>query len=153
MSTETELFSFRPYKPDDVPFIHSSWGTSYYEGNPGHKQQNSDEFHSYHLPIRNKVLNNPKATAIVCAANNDQDTILGWILVEKNEDPYIKLHYIYVKGALQGNGIAKQLIHMALPIRPVLYTHSTQKWRRIMKENWKANKNDYDRFFFCPHLI
>lgn len=153
MDQDKELFLFRPYTSDDLNFIHSSWGTSYLEGTQGHKQLKADEFHAYHRPIRDKVLSNPNATAIVCAAKSDPTTILGWILVEKNEDPYMRLHFIYIKGSFQGNGIAKDLIRLALPIRPVLYTHSTQKARRIMKENWQSSRNDYERWFFCPHLI
>ena len=153
MSTNADLFIFRPYTPDDVNFITNSWGISYLEGTAGHKQLTPDEFHHYHRPIRDKVMGNPNATAIVCASKEDPTTILGWILVEKNQDPYIRLHYLYTKATFQGEGIATRLMQMALPIRPVIYTHSTSKARRIMKENWKSGREDYSRFFFCPHLV
>lgn len=146
-------YIFRPYTTDDIPFILSSWGSSYFEGTSGHKQLQPDEFHHYHRPIRDRVLSNPNATAIVCVSKDDPSTILGWILVEKNQDPFIRLHYLYVKGSLQGEGLGNKLLKIALPIRPVIYTHSTQKARRIMKENWKSGKNEYERWFFCPHLI
>ena len=153
VSIDDSPYLFRPYNDSDVAFIHSSWGMSYYQGGQGHAQVQPDEFHQYHRPIRDRVLSNPNATAIVCVSKEDPSTILGWILVEKNQDPYMRLHYLYVKGSLQGEGLGRKLMEMALPVRPVIYTHSTQKARRIMKENWKANKNEYDRFFFCPHLI
>ncbi len=153
MSSEA-AYTFRPYLPTDIPFIHSSWGASYFEGVRGHKQLNEVEFHSHHRPIREKALNNPNCAAIVCCSKNDPDHIIGWILVEKpNESPYIVLHYLYIKNTFQREGIGKELLKAALPIRPVLYTHATDKSKRIMKENWKANRADFDRFFPTPHLI
>lgn len=154
MSSEADLYRFRPYQPDDVAFIQSSWGHSYYEGGAGHQQLTPQDFHSYHRPIREKALNNPNVAAIVCVTRDAPETILGWILVEKpNQSPYIMLHYLYVKAAVQREGIGSELMKMALPIRPVLYTHSTIKARRIVKENWKAQKNTYDRFHFTPHFV
>ena len=156
MSTEVANlpYSFRPYVPDDVNFIHSSWGSSYHDGVNGHHQLTPDEFHAYHRPIRDRVLSNPNSAAIVCHNKSDPDHIIGWILVEKPaRGNYIKCHYVYVKSTFGGEGIATELMKMALPIRPVLYTHLTLKARRIMKENWKANKNTYERFHACHHLV
>lgn len=154
MSNEAALYTFRPYDPSDLNFINSSWGNSYYEGLNGHKQLDAEEFHSYHRPIRERTLAKSNVTAIVCAAANDSSTILGWILVEKPvASPYMKLHFLYVKAALKGHGIARELVKMALPTRPIIYTHSTAKARSIIRENWKANKNEFDRWFYCAHLI
>lgn len=154
LAADTQLFAFRPYVQDDVPFIHSSWGTSYMEGANGHHQLTPDEFHAYHRPIRDRALSNPNCAAIICHATNDFAHIIGWILVEKpSRGSYLKLHYLYTKASFSGHGIATELIKMALPIRPVLYTHATIKARRIIKENWKANKNSFQRWIFCPHLV
>ena len=154
MSESVDLYEFRSYVPDDIPFIQSSWGNSYYVGVSGHQQLSPEEFHSYHRPIRERALSKPNIAAIVCHAKADPSTILGWILVEKPNDlPYLTLHYLYVKASVQGNHLGSELVRMALPIRPILYTHSTTKARRIIKENWKANKEDYARWLFCPHLI
>lgn len=151
---EKKLYTFRPYQASDIPFIQSSWATSYYEGVNGHKQFPTDEFHKSHRPIREKILSNPEATAIICSNIEDNDHIIGWILVEKPKNiPAIKLHYIYVKNAFQGLGIGLELIKMAIPIRPVLYTHCTSRSRKIMKNNWKQGRNDFDRWFLCPHLL
>jgi len=102
VSTNADLYIFRPYTPDDVNFINNSWGNSYYEGSNGHKQLDATEFHAYHRPIRDRALANPNCAAIICASKEDETTILGWILVEKPKDsPYLKLHFLYVKAALK----------------------------------------------------
>lgn len=152
MSPEA-VYEFRPYVSDDIPFIHSSWGTSYYEGGNGHKQLSPEEFHSYHRPIRERVLSNPNCTAIVCSNKDDPSHIIGWILVEKSSPYFLKCHFLYVKATFQGNKIARELVKRGLPQRPVLYTHSTMKLRRIIKDNWRAEKNEFERFLFTPHLV
>lgn len=153
MDQEAE-YSFRPYIQEDIPFIQSSWGISYYAGGRGHQQLDPDEFHKYHRPIRERALSNPNCAAIICVAKSDPSLIIAWILVEKPLDaPYLKLHYIYTKGAFMGQGIASELLNKALPIRPVLYTHRTQKAQRIIKENWKSGKQKYQRFIHAPHLV
>lgn len=155
MSVEADkAYTFRSYVPNDVNFIQSSWGISYFEGTPGHKQLSPEEFHKYHRPIRERALANPNVAAIICQAKNDPDHIIGWILVEKPpETPFMLCHYIYVKSTFHGEGIARELVKIALPIRPVLFTHQTQKSKRIMKENWKAKKNEFDRWFNVPHIV
>lgn len=150
----TPVYAFRPYVQDDLNFIQSSWGVSYYDGVNGHHQLSPDEFHAYHRPIRDRILSNPNVAIIICHASNDPNHIIGWIVVEKpTRGNYLLCHYVYTKATFAGNGIANELIKMALPIRPVLFTHSTIKSKRIIKENWKSGKNSYSRWHQCPMLV
>lgn len=154
MSKDADLafpeFEFRPYVPGDIPFIQSSWGSSYYDGTGIKHDLSPQEFHEFHRPIREHFLNRPTAAVIVCAWQKDPDTIIGWIAVEKpRKSPGLVLHYIYVKQAFKGEKIAQKLVQMALPMRPIFYTHLTEKANKIMRKN----AEDFTEFIFVPHLV
>lgn len=149
-----QLFEFRSYQADDVNFIHDSWKKSYYEWGTGHNLLGFSSFDTYHRPIRDKILNNPNVAIVMASAAKDPSTILGWIAVEKpNTSDYTLLHYIYIKASVLGEGIATDLVNRTVHIKPVLYTHSTVKARRIIRDNWRAEKNYFDLWHYTPHLI
>lgn len=142
-------YTFRPYRETDVNFILNSWGSSYYKGANYHYALNPDEFHHFHRPIRERLLYSPNIAIIVCCAADAEDLILGWVLVEKSKPRGLIVHYIYVKEAFKGHGIAKELIERALPDRPVFMTHMTDKARKLMRFDF----DKYKEFFYTPHLI
>lgn len=154
MAKEADLalseFEFRPYVQDDIPFIQSSWGSSYFDGGPIKLHLSPTEFHEFHRPIRTHFFMRERATAIVCVWKKDPNLIIGWIAVEKpRTSKGLVLHYLYVKQAFKHEGVAQKLIKMALPDRPVFYTHSTEKASRIMRKNSEY----FTEFIFAPHLI
>lgn len=147
---EDTPYMFRPYTLDDIPFLHSSWGSSYYTGAKYKKLYDPDAFHGFHRPKRERVFNCEKATIIVCASKEDPTHIIGWIAVEqpKNKAGLI-LHYIYIKHAFKREGIGSELLKRALPLRPILMTHLTEKAEKIIK----ANKTDkFKDFHYHPNL-
>lgn len=147
MSTEAEL-TFRAYTDDDVPFLHNSWGSSYYKGSSAHLVLTPEEFHSYHRPIRERFFSKPNATVIVAANPEDSWEIAAWIAVERCPSALI-LQYLYVKSAFKGHGLASQLIKRALPSTPILYTHMTERASRIMAKNYSK----YRGMRHVPHLV
>ncbi len=143
-------FEFRPYIENDVNFIQSSWGNSYYTGGMIRLHLSPQEFHEFHRPIRTNFFMRPTATAIVCVWKKDPSLIIGWIAVEKpKKSPGLILHYLYVKQAFKHEGVAQKLLKMALPDRPVLYTHSTERAQRLMRKHGEL----FTEFVFAPHLI
>lgn len=149
-AVETKPYTFRPYVQEDVNFIQSSWGNSYWQGNNNKPFLSSNEFHSFHRPIRTRILQKPSATAIICVLEKDPNAILGWVLVEKlDSSDALILHYLYVKEAVKREGIATELIKRALPTDAVIFTHLTEVGREIRQKrasvcwNWK----------FIPHLV
>lgn len=140
--------SFRSYNDGDIPFIHDSWGSSYMDGRKDHKLISSDDFHSFHRPIREKFFKTPTATCIVCSPDDDPWLILGWIAVQQMTTGLI-LHYIYVKNAFKNQGIAKQLIKRSLPSSPVFYTHLTDRASKILAQK----HGDYCAYKYVPHLV
>lgn len=140
------MFIFRPYEPQDLNFIQSSWGSSYYKGSDFHHSMSPETFHNYHRPIRERILSQPTLAIIICSSKEDPSQIIGWIAVEplfKRESMII--HYIYVKQLYKDEGIATELFGKVIHTRPVFMSHMTDKAWRIV-----AEKKD---FIYCPHLI
>lgn len=150
MSEADKAYTFRPYKKEDLNFISSSWGNSYYMGNACFRILTPDEFHAYHRPIRDRFFSRPTATVIVCVSSSDPDLILGWIALE--EIPYCKariLHYIYIKQAFKEEKIAEGLLMFLKTDKPIVYTHLTERATKILKRN----PDKYSGFSFVPHLV
>lgn len=141
-------YLFRSYKEEDIPFIQSSWGSSYYSGISYRQLITPDEFHKFHRPARERFFSRPTATAIVCCGAKDRDLILGWLALEKPAASII-IHYIYVKEAFKEEKIASELLNGISSQGEVLFTHLTEKAQKIIRNN----KDKYRRFVFAPHLI
>lgn len=141
-------YSFRSYREDDIAFIQSSWGSSYYSGISYRQLITPDEFHKFHRPSRERFFSRPTATVIVCCANDDKDLILGWLALEKPSHSLI-IHYIYVKEAFKEERIASELLNGISAQGEVLFTHLTEKAQKIIRNN----KEKYKRFIHAPHLI
>jgi hypothetical protein len=148
-------YSFRPYTLDDIPFIHSSWGNSYYLGLNGHTLIKEYEFHSYHRPIRDKILNRPNIAIIVCSTIKDPDLIIAYIILEKPEaSPNVMIiHYLYVKHDFKNQGIAKDLFNSSIHSRPILFTHRTNNLINLIHRFRVRSRPEIERCFFAPHLI
>jgi GNAT superfamily N-acetyltransferase len=149
-ATEAKPYTFRPYTTNDIPFIQSSWGNSYYKGASYHTFMEPDSFHSFHRPIREAFFERPETAAIVCVAKDDSDLILGWIAVERPpKPPGIMIHYLYVKEAFKRQGIATELISAVGASDLVMHTHLTERADRIMFESKPKFKN----WVYTPHLL
>lgn len=143
--------TFRPYASTDIPFIHSSWGESYYKGGSYIRHLSPQEFHATHRPIRECFFMRPTATTIVCVATSDPNTILGWVALEKPaESPGTIIHYVYVKESFREEGIATSLVEAACEFgSPIMFTHKTHRASVIMQKKRPRFKD----FEFFPHLI
>jgi len=148
MDGEADPIIFRAYNGDDLPFLHDSWGSSYYKGSSAHKLLPPSEFHQFHRPIRERFFAKPNTCVIICADAKDPWHIIAWIAIEQIPSGLI-LQYLYVKSAYKGQGIAKQLIKRALPTQPVFYTHLTDRAARIMSKKHEQ----FLSFKMVPHLV
>jgi GNAT superfamily N-acetyltransferase len=143
---EAEL-SYRGATPEDLPFIQSSWGSSYYAGTHAVKILTPDEFHFCHRPLRERFFEQPNTQIIVCTPDDDRWLILGWIATELIPSASI-IHYVYVKSAFKGQGIARELIKRTVKSSPVIYTHLTERAAKIISR--KPDK--YNTWKYVPHL-
>lgn len=142
-------FVFRPYKADDLNFIHSSWGSSYFKGITYRHLLGSDTFHSYHRPIRQRILDREESAVIVCASKSE-DLILAWMAIEEPKKTSLTIvHYLYVKEAFKGEKIATALINELPKNKDVLYTHQTERAQKIINRN----HDKFKQWVFTPHLL
>lgn len=148
-AVESKAYFFRPYIENDIPFIQSSWASSYYKGARYNELLTPEEFHLHHRPIREAFFKRGSSAVIICASIEDQDLIIGWIAVEKpKSSPGLILHYLYVKQAFKGEHIASELIGRALPTEPIMFTHLTEKAAKLMNKDLKR----FNNYFYAPHL-
>lgn len=145
--TESELV-FRPYEPEDRPFIESSWASSYYSACRVKDTLSPEDFHYFHRPLRERFFSRPTATVIVVSPAEDVDVILGWCAVEVLPNCSV-LHYVYVKSAFRRDyGIATELLARSLPRGPVLHTHLTPRAAQILR----LHPESFKGYRFVPHL-
>lgn len=153
MSLDAEkAYTFRAYIPEDINFISNSWGSSYYKGMRYNLTMSPEEFHNdYHRKHRENLFANPRASIIVCCGSKDFNLILGWIAFEKpKKSEGMILHYIYVKQAFKGNGIAKELVGKALLKGPISYTHATERAWRIIDS---CKDDRFKDWYYRPHIF
>src|SRR2546430_2154908 len=107
-----EGFILRPHTLDDIAFIDSSWGSSYYAGIKAFRLMDPDKFHTYHRDIRHRILSSKDIQITVCAPEEDHWHILGYVISQKikgEKDECDLIHYIYVKQPFRKEGIAQHL--------------------------------------------
>ena len=148
---EADNYIFRPYAPSDLNFLQNSWGSSFYMFSDIRHFIPPDVFHKYHRPIRENILNSAQATVIIACAKSDPDLILGWICVEKPSNfKGLLLHFIYIKQAFRGQGIARDLMAKSIgEIKPVIFSCLTRKAAKILHKN----KEKFVDFFYEPEAI
>lgn len=143
-----QAYTFRPYTADDIPFVHRSWGTTYYEWAGYRDLLSPNEFHSHHRPIRERFFQHPGAAIIVCCSKEEPTQILAWMAIEKPPMAQgLILHYIYTKNPFRDQGIATELIGH-LKDKPIMFTHLTDRASKIMDSKYAKFKD----FFYMPHL-
>lgn len=145
----TNPYRLRPYSQDDIPFIQSSWGSSYYGGINYRAMLGPDEFHHFHRPIRDRFFKRPDSAVIVCCAVEDPKLIMSWMAVERpNGTEMMIIHYIYTKEAFKNEGLATKLLSSLNATREIFYSHSTEKIEKIINRSWPK----YEKLQFAPHL-
>lgn len=150
LNTPKQAYFFRPYEKEDLNFVQSSWGYSFYKGTGYAEFVSPEEFHSYHRPIRERILKRKNIAIIVCCSTEDPTLIIGWILVEEpKKTNCLILHYVYVKHLFNQNKIARELTEKIIKDRIVLFTHLTEKAARIMTKN----QHKYQNYYYIPPLV
>lgn len=147
-------YTFRPYVPEDLNFIRSSWGTSYLTGCEEEVFLTPKFFHAYHRPIRDRILERETIAIIVCSATDAPEQLIGWILVEKPVDAIKSLivHYIYVKEIYKREGIATELLSRVTDGERILFTHMTERAQKILDNKIENDTLDF-HYLYRPHLI
>lgn len=147
MSQEADGLVYRPYVAEDIPFIYSSWGHSYYDDAKAKRQHcpSPTEFHSIHRPVIDHFFARPTATVIVVHHVDEPSVIIAWIALEDLKDS-LAIHYIYIKGMFRRRGLLSRLINRVDQKKPIIITHMTDRVSRIMNRN----PDKYKRFTYLP---
>ena len=120
MESDQEIqadFKVRPAVGSDINFIYSTWLGSYrYDSDLG-KSCRSTVFFAHYPAVIDYILERSKVL-VVCYAQ-EPDVIFGYIV----HGPMVA-HYIYVKQAFRGLGLARMLYVAAG--EPKVYTHKTR---------------------------
>jgi hypothetical protein len=132
----SNLWALRAAESDDLPFIFSSLLKSHRNNSTVSGVSNSIYYDQQHKLVSN-LLQNPTSIVIVSCDSTDPKTIFGYIVAEVAQDAVI-LHYVYVKHAVRGFGMARALVSevMTIPHTSVTYTSRN---RNIKDPTWVYN--------------
>ena len=126
------LLKVRLATKDDEALIYQTWLKGLYFGSSWFsKMDQKTFFQKYRIVINDLLL---RSQVFVAALKEDQDTVLGYSVIQENI-----LHWIFVKTSWRKMGIAKRL----LPDNINTVTHLTDLVRNILPK----------RFKFDPFLI
>lgn len=108
----------------DINFVFNSWLKSF-KGSPMYKHvENTIYFQNHHKLLQQCIM---KSQVILACDENDLSQILGYVVADKI-DGILTIHYVYVKQAFRGLGVAKMLMQEVGFDRKVatIYTHGTE---------------------------
>lgn len=111
-------------RPHDDAFILDSWLRSYYGNSDFAECISNAVFFNKHKALANKLLDRGHARLAVDA--EAPEIILGYIVFEQGV-----VHYLYVKKAFQGFGIAKTLLMENGFFEGTIITHLTHAGRKL----------------------
>jgi GNAT superfamily N-acetyltransferase len=127
----------------DQPFIFQSWLKTYKHNSPFAKRITDKVYFARHHAVATRILQ--RATVFVACPEDSPETILGYLIVDYFENRPI-LHFMYVKDAFRGMGIASRLMEAAgLDPNECLYTH------RTYSIDWIEKK--FPGLVYDPYLI
>ncbi len=127
----------RSYTKSDVPFIFATWLRAYRASEFARRVSSSVYFEEQHKVIE-RIL---KLSAVLVAhPSGDKETILGYLVIDFDVP---KLHFVYVKKPFRRFGVARRLFCELQPLEKLLYTHSTEDAKFILKMYPAAVYNPY----------
>jgi GNAT superfamily N-acetyltransferase len=125
MLQKTDLVSVRNVDPDDCPFIYATWLRGLRHGNDFFNDiDQTAYFEEYHKVIAG-ILLRPNTIISVACLKDDPGIILGYSVRSSQA-----LHWVFVKKAWRGIGIAKSLV----PSEINTVTHLTRVGRSLLKK-------------------
>lgn len=103
---KSDLIINRPYNPkQDIGFVHSTWITGLYYGNPWFKHIPRDIYFPNYRKVIHSILENPAVTVSLACLKEEQDVILAYCVFAGST-----VHWVYCKEAWRKIGLAKSLL-------------------------------------------
>lgn len=125
----------------------SSWLKSYRHGSYFAKRIRDKQFFAYHHKVLERILARPTTTVTVACKPGEENTIFGYLITEffAAENKTI-IHFVYVKDAFRGFGVAKQLLEtVKLNPNVCYFSHWTFAVDELIKK--------YPGMTYNPYLI
>lgn len=120
----------RTRAPGDDAFIYSSWLKSYRQS-PAAKEFSNDVYYSGQSRLIARLMK--EATILLACSQDDEDQVYGYICFGPG-----LLHYLYVKHAYRGYGIAR-LLTERVTTGPLEYTHLVPAFCAKLPEGSRFN--------------
>lgn len=100
----TDPVLIRQVAPGDLPYLFSTWLRDLRDADGGPLPD--DLWYPAHRELIERLLASPNVTALVAAASDAPDEILGYVVAEPGE----VLWWVTVRRPLRKNGLAKRLL-------------------------------------------
>jgi hypothetical protein len=133
---------------DVVSFITSGWvrSASEYRPAPNPKSLYDKSVHT----LARKIINAPKTNALLARDTEVSSLYYGFLVYEWDNslpnDPFITVHYAYVKHSFRRRGIATELLKHAgwLPGMRIRFTHKCRYFNTVEEcDRWHAFFDDH----------
>jgi RimJ/RimL family protein N-acetyltransferase len=98
-------FTIRELRPNDINFVYATWTKSQYYGCSYFKPVPKEAFMAAFQARIQAILGQPDTQVLVACLNEDEDVVLGYAVIT----PYKALHYVFIKKAWRGMGLATAL--------------------------------------------
>lgn len=122
----------RDANTDDINFIYATMLRGLYHGCTFYSYIDKTAFYSNYGQVIDRLLLKPSISLKVACLADEADVIVGYAISEPGT-----LHFVYVKSAFRGNGIAKQLLGSSVFSS---VTHITKAGDAIrLKKGWTFN--------------
>lgn len=102
-----DLIMTRPFTDRDHSFIYATWLQGLRHSNDFYKLIDADTYYRQYHRVIEAILTNPSTQVSVACLKETPDVILGYSVTNT---PNALLHWVHVKKAWRGIGIAKSLI-------------------------------------------
>lgn len=152
--SDTEFsIKIRPACETDTAYLSSTWLKAYLSGSGLSGRMDHAAYFELHRPVVADLL--ARCSVLVAHPEGDPDTILGFSVSE----PTV-LHWLYVRNAWRGNGIARQLLEAAGLIQPSPMSTATTAelaGTRLVFTHWTDTAAHLMRRFkglvYYPYLV
>lgn len=118
-----DLIILRPGEESDFSLIFSTWLKGLKYANSWFNEIESNSYFKHYQGVIETILNSGETTLTVAALKDSEDVVLGYSVTRL---PNI-LHWVYVKPAWRGIGLARDLVPTTIQI----VTHLTNVGRSI----------------------
>lgn len=149
-----KIIRLRKAEIEDIPFVTNSWLASYRKSKDVARIPNTEFYFYEHVMLEHLI---PDSMLVILCPEFDSDHIWGWGCYQVVEQGYtgqrykiLVLHYILVREAYQGLGLARQLLDNIMALEKpdgVVTTYRTKDSTVITR-----NKEECRDWRYNPYL-